>query len=46
LYEHLGGQLIGQQQIDLGEEDFSATEVAYGWPDINHLSSQSAYGFP
>jgi len=35
-YEHLGGQLIGKQEIELSE-DTKATEVAYGWPDISEL---------
>ena len=32
-YERLGGQLIGQQQLHLGES-VTAVEVAYGWPDL------------
>lgn len=33
-YGRLGGHLIGQRQISLGEGDLSVMEVAYGWPDI------------
>jgi ribosomal protein S18 acetylase RimI-like enzyme len=36
LYERLGGQLIGEQRVELGENIY-ATEVAYGWPDIAAL---------
>jgi GNAT superfamily N-acetyltransferase len=35
-YERLGGQLIGERCINLGE-DVTAVEVAYGWPDIQSL---------
>jgi len=30
--------LIGEQNVELGEDDITAVEVAYGWPDIAHLS--------
>ncbi|HUS17436.1 MAG TPA: GNAT family N-acetyltransferase [Chloroflexia bacterium] len=35
-YEHLGGQLVGEQQVEIGKGDVgvTATEVAYGWPAI------------
>jgi ribosomal protein S18 acetylase RimI-like enzyme len=36
-YERLGGQLIGERTIDLGEGDITPAEVAYGWPDIGRL---------
>lgn len=36
-YERLGGHLIGERIIDLGEGDITPTEVAYGWPDIGDL---------
>jgi ribosomal protein S18 acetylase RimI-like enzyme len=35
-YEKLGGQLIGEQEIEL-EEGEKAREVAYGWKDIRGL---------
>jgi len=35
-YEHLGGKLIGEQEIEL-EEGVKAVEVAYGWQDISQL---------
>jgi hypothetical protein len=35
-YEWLGSQLIGQQQLQLGE-GVTAVEVAYGWPDLVRL---------
>jgi ribosomal protein S18 acetylase RimI-like enzyme len=34
LYERLGGRLMGQRRISLGEGDTTVLEVAYGWPDI------------
>jgi len=36
-YERLGGQLIGEQTVNLGEGDITSAEVAYGWPDIEGL---------
>ena len=40
-YERLGGQLIGQQQLYLGE-GVTAIELAYGWPDLVALSKIEA----
>ncbi len=34
-YEYLGGKVIGQQQIERGEQLF--TEVAYGWQSLKVL---------
>lgn len=36
-YERLGGQLIGERRIELGEGDVGVDEVAYGWKDIRGL---------
>ena len=36
-YESLGGQLIGEQEIERGGESF--TEVAYGWRDLSLLGA-------
>jgi len=35
-YEHLGGQLVGRQTIELGDEAAPerAEELAYGWPSL------------
>jgi len=37
-YEQLGGKLIGEQTIMLGD-DVQAIEVAYGWPEIARVAS-------
>lgn len=37
-YEQLGGRLIGEQTIMLGD-DVQAVEVAYGWPEIARVAS-------
>ena len=34
-YETLGGQLLDEQQFELG--DTTLTEVGYGWQDISVL---------
>ena len=39
-YERLGGQLIGEQTIELGQ-DVTSVEVAYGWPNIKSLCGAS-----
>lgn len=31
-YEHLGGRLVGEQQVEFGGLPYR--EVAYGWPDL------------
>jgi hypothetical protein len=36
LYERLGGRLIGEQEIIVGDHA-TAVEVAYGWPNIEAL---------
>ncbi len=36
LYERLGGRLIGEQEIIVGD-NATAVEVAYGWPNIEAL---------
>jgi GNAT superfamily N-acetyltransferase len=39
LYEHLGGQLIGEKEFEgNGEFGTAVKEVAYGWIDIDQLS--------
>ena len=38
-YEHLGGRLIGTRQVDLGAGDVVATEVAYGWVNIEKIGT-------
>jgi ribosomal protein S18 acetylase RimI-like enzyme len=40
LYERLGGQLVGRQPWD-GNQTYAVdvTEVAYAWPDIEHLAA-------
>jgi ribosomal protein S18 acetylase RimI-like enzyme len=37
LYERLGGRLVSEKTTLLGEGDFSAQEVAYGWQEIQDL---------
>ena len=37
-YEKLGGRLIGEQEIEVGEGE-KAVEVAYGWQDIGELTA-------
>jgi GNAT superfamily N-acetyltransferase len=36
-YEALGGEVIGDQQIERGGESF--TEIAYGWRDLNSFAT-------
>jgi hypothetical protein len=40
IYKRLGGQLIGQKATLLGEGDVQASEVAYGWLEIDDLCSE------
>jgi ribosomal protein S18 acetylase RimI-like enzyme len=35
-YEKLGGELLCEREIEVGE-GVTATEVAYGWPEINWI---------
>lgn len=35
-YEHLGGRLVGEQQVEFGEQPYR--EVAYGWSDLAALA--------
>ena len=44
-YERLGGRVIGQHQVEIGENVF-ASEVAYGWPDIRILFPGSTESNP
>jgi len=37
-YEALGGQLLGEQQIQIGPD--SLVEVAYGWEDLGELKNR------
>jgi len=37
-YEWLGGRLCGTQGIEIGDGETKASEVAYGWLDINQLA--------
>lgn len=37
IYERLGGRLVGEKTMQLGEGDVNAQEVAYGWEDIRAL---------
>ena len=41
-YERLGGVLIGERTVQLGEGDIRLAEVAYGWPNIGSLCGSSA----
>lgn len=36
-YEHLGGAIVGEQLIQIGEKEY--VELAYGWPKIEVISS-------
>jgi hypothetical protein len=40
IYERLGGQLIGQKDSLLGEGDIQASEIAYGWLEIDDLCGE------
>ena len=35
-YEHLGGILVGEQPIEVGERQY--IELAYGWPKLEKIS--------
>jgi len=39
-HELLGGDLISERRIELGEGEVGASEVAYGWRDIRSLCEQ------
>lgn len=41
LYERLGGEMLGQRKITLGEGDILTEEVAYGWKHIAELVQRS-----
>jgi len=38
-YEQLGGVLIGERTVQVGEGNILLDEVAYGWPKIESLAS-------
>ena len=41
-YEHLGGHLLVERTILLGEDDTQAGEISYIWPEIDELCGPGA----